>query len=225
MVKESLIKIENLGKSYQLSEENCVYALKSADLEIFSGDYIAIMGPSGSGKSTLMNLLAFLDYPTSGQYHFLGENIESFDRDYLAELRNATIGFVFQQYHLLPRVFAVDNVRIPLLYSGVSKKEQIKKAQAALEQVGLKDRMYHTPAELSGGQQQRVSIARALINDPKIIFADEPTGNLDSKTGAEIMQLLTKLNKAGRTLIMGTHEYEVASYADKIVKIKDGQIC
>lgn len=224
MSQPYLIEIENLSKCFWLSETNCLHALKSANLKIAEGEFIAIMGPSGSGKSTLMNLLAFLDYPTSGKYYFSGKNITSFEEDYQAELRNSVIGFVFQQYNLLPRTSALDNVRLPLIYSGISLKKQIIKAKEALAKVGLSDRLYHTPAELSGGQQQRVSIARALINDPKIIFADEPTGNLDSQSGYDIMELFITLNKEGRTIIMVTHSEEVAKFAHRIIRIKDGEI-
>lgn len=221
---KELIKLQNIGKEFWLSTSNCVTALKNINLQINEGDFIAIMGPSGSGKSTLMNILAFLDYPTSGKYFFAGKSINDFSDDYLAELRNSVIGFVFQQYNLLPKTSALDNVRLPLIYKGIKLAEQKKLAIKALEKVGLAERMYHTPAELSGGQQQRVSIARALINEPKIIFGDEPTGNLDSKTGHEIMELLTQLNKEGKTIIMVTHDEKIAKYADKIIKIKDGEI-
>ncbi len=221
--REKLIEVKKLKKTY-LSGELEVPALRGVTLTIDEGEFIAIMGVSGSGKSTFMNLLAFLDIPTSGTYHFGGENIENFNDDYLAELRNATIGFVFQQFYLLPRTTAVDNVRIPLMYAGVSRKEQFQRAEDALKKVGLKNRMSHTPNELSGGQQQRVSIARAIVNDPKVIFCDEPTGNLDSKTAKEIMGILIKMHKEGRTIIMVTHEKDIAAYAERKMYMKDGKL-
>jgi putative ABC transport system ATP-binding protein len=218
-----IIEVENLKKTYWNGAVE-VPAVRGVDLRVDKGDFLAIMGHSGSGKSTLMNLLAFLDVPTSGTYVFGGENIENFEEDYFADLRNATIGFVFQQFHLLPRTSALDNVRLPLQYAGVSKQEQIERAVEALRVVGLEDRMDHKPNELSGGQQQRVSIARALVNDPMLIFCDEPTGNLDSKTSHEIMEMLLQLHAEEKTIIMVTHEDDVAAYAEKIIRMKDGVI-
>lgn len=216
-----IIEVQNLKKTYWNGDVE-IPAVRSVDLTVEKGDFLAIMGHSGSGKSTLMNLLAFLDVPTSGTYKFGGESIENFDEDYLADLRNATIGFVFQQFHLLPRTSALDNVRLPLQYAGISKQEQIERAVEALKVVGLADRMDHKPNELSGGQQQRVSIARALVNNPMLIFCDEPTGNLDSVTSHEIMEMLTALHDEGKTIIMVTHEDDVAAYAQKIIRMKDG---
>lgn len=221
--RETLIQVTNLTKTYWNGEVP-IHALRGVDLTVRQGDFLAIMGPSGSGKSTLMSLLAFLDVPTSGQYKFSGTDITSFDENYLADLRNATIGFVFQQFHLLPRTDALENVRLPMLYAGVRKSEQITRAVAALKKVGLANRMDHTPSELSGGQQQRVSIARALVNHPTILFCDEPTGNLDTPTAHEIMRILKDLHEEGKTIIMVTHEDEIAAHAERTVHMKDGKI-
>lgn len=220
---KALVEIKQLTKTYW-SGSVAVPAVRGVDLTINEGEFVALMGPSGSGKSTLMNLLAFLDAPTSGQYTFAGRDITAFDEDYLAELRNAVIGFVFQQFHLLPRTTALDNVCLPLLYAGVRKSVARVKAADLLEKVGLADRMYHRPNELSGGQQQRVSIARALVNDPMLLFGDEPTGNLDSKTSVEIMNIFTALHAEGKTIIMVTHENDIAAYAERIITLKDGVI-
>lgn len=221
--RETLIQVKDLTKTYW-NGEVAIPALRGVDLTVKQGDFLAIMGPSGSGKSTLMSLLAFLDVPTSGSYEFSGHDITSFDENYLAELRNATIGFVFQQFHLLPRTDALENVRLPLLYAGVRKAEQVRRATAALKKVGLANRMDHTPSELSGGQQQRVSIARALVNNPTILFCDEPTGNLDTPTALEIMKIIRELHDEGKTIIMVTHEDEIAAYAERTVHLKDGKI-
>lgn len=218
-----LIEVAGLTKVYG-EDDLEVAAVRGVDVTIQQGEFVAIMGPSGSGKSTFMNLLAFLDAPTSGTYLFGGRNIVSFDEAYRAELRNATIGFVFQQFHLLPRTSAIDNVRLPLLYAGVSRAEQLERAIAALIRLGLEDRLYHKPNELSGGQQQRVSIARALVNNPVLLFCDEPTGNLDTRTSKEIMEIFTSLHREGRTIIMVTHEEDIAAYAQRIIRMKDGQI-
>lgn len=220
---QPLIQIQNLQKIYK-SGSVVVPAVRGVDLTINEGEFVAMMGPSGSGKSTLMNLLAFLDVPSSGSYKFAGQDITHFDSDYLAALRNATIGFVFQQFHLLARTTAIDNVRLPLLYAGVKRAEQLDRAAAALKKVGLEDRTHHKPNELSGGQQQRVSIARALVHEPKVLFCDEPTGNLDSKSSYEIMDILTKLHNEGKTIIMVTHEPDIAKYAERTIHMKDGKI-
>lgn len=218
-----LIEVTNLKKTYWNGHVS-VSAIRDVDLTVQHGEFVALMGPSGSGKSTLLNMLAFLDAPTSGTYQLDGQNISHFEEDYLATLRNATIGFIFQQFHLLPRTTAMENVRLPLMYAGVKKKEQIERAYDALVKVGLKDRLYHKPNELSGGQQQRVSIARALVNNPMLIFCDEPTGNLDSQTAKEIMNILKDLHSEGKTILMVTHDKTVAGYAERTVNMKDGVI-
>lgn len=218
-----IISVRNLKKTFY-NGDVAIRAVRGVDLDVREGEFVAIMGPSGSGKSTLMNMLAFLDDPTSGSYNFGGMDIEEFSEEYRADLRNATLGFVFQQFHLLPRTSALDNVRLPLMYAGMRKRAQIKAAEEALQIVGLEHRMDHTPNELSGGQQQRVSIARALVNNPQILFCDEPTGNLDSTTTFEIMDLIADLHEQGRTIIMVTHEDEVAEYAERVIHMRDGVI-
>lgn len=218
-----IIEITNLKKTYWNGHVS-VPAVKDVNLKVEPGDFLALMGPSGSGKSTLLNMLAFLDAPTSGSYKFAGENISNFEDDYLAELRNSVLGFVFQQFDLLPRTSALDNVRLPLMYAGVKKAQQRERAYEALNVVGLGERIYHKPNELSGGQQQRVSIARAIVNKPQVLFCDEPTGNLDSKTAKEIMDILTTLNTEGTTIIMVTHDESVAKAADKTLHMKDGKL-
>jgi putative ABC transport system ATP-binding protein len=218
-----IIEVTALTKTYWNGDVQ-IPAVQGVDLTIHQGEFVALMGASGSGKSTLMNLLAFLDVPTSGTYRFGGHDIVSFDDDYLAELRNATIGFVFQQFHLLSRTTALDNVRLPLQYAGVSVREQKRRAQSALETVGLGDRLDHKSNQLSGGQQQRVSIARAIVNDPMVLFCDEPTGNLDSKTSVEIMKIFEQLHAAGKTIIMVTHAADIADYAQRSLHMKDGKL-
>ena len=219
-----LIELKNIVKSYPLDGFN-LKILKGISLEINQGEFVAIMGPSGSGKSTLMNILGCLDKPTSGKYALDGVNVEKMTNDQLAEIRNKKIGFVFQGFNLLSRTSAIENVELPMIYAGVPDEERVERAQKALKSVGLKDRMNHMPNQLSGGQQQRVAIARAIVNDAPIIFADEPTGNLDTKMSVEIMDLFTKLNKEmGRTIILVTHEEDIALFADRIIKIVDGEI-
>lgn len=219
----SLIDIKKLTKTYRMGEE-IVNALKGVDLNINKNEYVALMGPSGSGKSTLMNLLGCLDSPTSGEYMLNGNLVSKMDDNELAEVRNKLIGFVFQTFNLLPRMSALENVALPLLYSGMGKDERLEKASAVLEVVGLGDRKLHKPNELSGGQRQRVAIARALVNDPAIILADEPTGNLDSKTSYEIMAMFEKIHNQGNTVIIVTHEPDIAEYAHRIVRLKDGML-
>ncbi len=220
---ENIIKIEHIAKIYTVGIEK-VYALRDVSLEINRNEYVSIMGPSGSGKSTLMNILGCLDTPTSGLYLFEGENVSDMNDNQLAEIRNRKIGFVFQTFNLLPRSTALHNVELPLIYAGVRKAERLERAKIALEKVGLGDRMEHKPNELSGGQRQRVAIARALVTNPSIILADEPTGNLDSKTGNEIMKLFKELHDNGNTIILVTHEQEIAENANRIIKIRDGLI-
>jgi putative ABC transport system ATP-binding protein len=223
MEKKPLISIENLRKTYIMGDSE-VKALQSASLNIYKNEYVALMGPSGSGKSTLMNLLGCLDSPTSGVYSLNGNNVANMVDEELALVRNKEIGFVFQTFNLLPRLSALENVALPLVYAGVPIKTRLNRAKDMLAAVGLKDRMDHKPNELSGGQRQRVAVARALVNNPSIILADEPTGNLDSKTSYEIMQLFEEIHKLGNTIILVTHEPDIAEHAHRIVKLKDGFI-
>src|ERR1700716_1358271 len=218
-----VIKTEELAKVYEMGAEQ-VHALRGVDVEIRKGEYVAIMGPSGSGKSTLMNLIGCLDSPSSGKYWLAGRLVSDLDDDELAYIRNKEIGFVFQTFNLLPRATALHNVELPLIYNGTPAEERIEKAKKALERVDLMDRMTHKPNELSGGQRQRVAIARALVNSPSIVLADEPTGNLDSKTGEEIMALFDDLHANGNTIIVVTHEPDIAEYAHRVVTIRDGVI-
>ena len=222
-MSKPLIKITNIKRDFELGNE-IVYVLKGIDLEINKGEYVALMGPSGSGKSTLMNLLGCLDTPTSGTYILNGKDVSQMHDDELAEIRNKEIGFVFQTFNLLPRTTALDNVALPMIYAGYSKSERRARASKVLTQVGLDDRMDHQPNQLSGGQRQRVAIARALVNKPSIILADEPTGNLDSKTSEEIMKLLEEIHKNGNTIIVVTHEEEIASYAKRVIRLRDGMV-
>jgi putative ABC transport system ATP-binding protein len=220
---EPVIRISDLRKVYQLGQTEVV-ALAGIQLDVMKNDYIAIMGPSGSGKSTMMNILGCLDTPSSGDYFLAGENVADMDDDELARIRNHEIGFIFQSFNLLPRTTILRNVELPLVYAGVSRGERIERAAAALERVGLRDRMRHQPNELSGGQRQRVAIARALVNDPSILLADEPTGNLDSRTGEEILHLFEELHQQGQTLLVVTHEDDVAQHARRCVRLRDGLI-
>ncbi len=220
---ETIIKLNQVSRYYQLGSER-VNALKLISLEIQRNDYVALMGPSGSGKSTLMNILGCLDTPSSGQYLLNGKDVSNMEDDELAEIRNKEIGFVFQTFNLLPRYSALENVALPLIYAGYGKDERMKRAEGVLAQVQLTDRMMHKPNELSGGQRQRVAIARALVNNPSIILADEPTGNLDSKTSLEIMALLEEIYKKGNTIILVTHEEDIAMHARRIIRLKDGMV-
>jgi putative ABC transport system ATP-binding protein len=218
-----VIKTEELTKVYEMGAEQ-VHALRGIDLEIRKGEYVAIMGPSGSGKSTLMNLIGCLDSPTGGRYWLAGRLVSDLDDDELAYIRNKEIGFVFQTFNLLPRATALHNVELPLIYNGTPAEERIEKAKKALERVDLAPRMHHKPNELSGGQRQRVAIARALVNSPSIVLGDEPTGNLDSKTGEEIMGLFSNLHQQGNTIILVTHEHDIAQHAHRVIFIRDGKI-
>lgn len=218
-----LINIKALKRDFQLGSET-IYVLKGIDLQINKGEYVALMGPSGSGKSTLMNLLGCLDTPTSGTYILNSKDVSQMHDDDLAEIRNKEIGFVFQTFNLLPRTTALDNVALPMIYAGYSKSERNQRATEVLTQVNLADRMDHQPNQLSGGQRQRVAIARALVNKPSIILADEPTGNLDSKTSVEIMNLFNEIHKNGNTVILVTHEEDIAQYAHRIIRLRDGII-
>ena len=220
---DPLIKITDIKRNFVLGNE-IVYVLKGINLEINKGEYVALMGPSGSGKSTLMNLLGCLDTPTSGHYVLNGKDVSQMKDDELAGIRNKEIGFVFQTFNLLPRTTALDNVALPMIYAGYSKSERTKRAEEVLNQVNLADRMDHQPNQLSGGQRQRVAIARALVNKPSIILADEPTGNLDSKTSVEIMKLFGDIHAQGNTVILVTHEEDIAAYAHRVIRLRDGLI-
>ena len=219
----SLIEIRDLHKTYKVGTE-LVLALRGIDMSIGSNEYLSVMGPSGSGKSTLMNLIGCLDTPTSGDYILAGENVAGLHDGRLADIRNRRIGFVFQTFNLLPRASALHNVELPLIYAGVRASERRQRAHEALKQVGLEDRMHHKPNELSGGQRQRVAIARALVTNPSIILADEPTGNLDTKTGAEIMETFDRIHGEGNTIVLVTHEEDIARHTKRIVRLRDGKI-
>lgn len=222
-MSDPIIQITGVKKIYDLGKTQ-VRALDGVDLRIYPNDYIAVMGPSGSGKSTLMNMLGCLDTPSQGQYYFGGEDVARMSDDDLADIRNRRIGFVFQSFNLLPRATILRNVELPLVYAGMAKKDRVERAKFALDQVGLGNRIEHRPNELSGGQRQRVAIARALVTDPSIILADEPTGNLDSKTGDEIMELFERLYEKGNTIILVTHEEDIAQHARRLVRLRDGLI-
>jgi putative ABC transport system ATP-binding protein len=222
-MQKDLITIKDIGRKYVIGTE-VIHALKSVSLTIKEGEFVALMGPSGSGKSTLMNILGCLDTPTKGDYILNGTNVSHMSDNQLAEVRNKEIGFVFQTFNLLPRSTSLDNVALPLIYAGASKKDRDARAQKALESVGLGNRVTHKPNELSGGQRQRVAVARALINNPSIILADEPTGNLDTKTSIEIMGLLEEIHSKGNTIILVTHEEDIAQHAHRIVRMRDGLV-
>ena len=219
----ALIQVKDVWKTYQVGEQQ-VHALRGLSVDIAKGEYTALMGPSGSGKSTLMNMLGCLDTPTSGRYELAGENVGSLNDNALADIRNRRIGFVFQTFNLMPRYTALENVALPLVYSGASKLEREARAKEVLDQVGLGDRMNHRPNELSGGQTQRVAVARALVNKPDLLLADEPTGNLDTKTSLEIMALFGEIHAAGNTVVLVTHEEDIAEYAHRVVRLRDGVV-
>ncbi|MFZ8866901.1 MAG: ABC transporter ATP-binding protein [Schleiferiaceae bacterium] len=223
MESSTVISLREITRDFQLGAQT-VHVLKGIDLDIKQGEYVALMGPSGSGKSTLMNLLGCLDTPTAGSYTLAGRDVSRMDDNDLAAVRNKEIGFVFQTFNLIPRQTAVQNVALPLVYAGKTKEERVTRAEEVLMQVGLADRMDHRPNQLSGGQRQRVAIARALVNTPSMILADEPTGNLDSTTSVEIMRLFDDIHKAGNTLVVVTHEEEIAQHAHRIIRLRDGQI-
>jgi putative ABC transport system ATP-binding protein len=219
-----MISTEDLWKTYDMGSEQQVHALRGVNLRIQRNEYVAIMGPSGSGKSTLMNLIGCLDSPSKGNYWLNGQLVSELDDDELARIRNKEIGFVFQTFNLLARATALHNVELPLIYAGIPAEERSKRAKGVLTAVGMEDRMHHKPSELSGGQRQRVAIARALVNKPSIILADEPTGNLDSQTGLEIMAVLDRLHAEGNTIVLVTHEHDIAEYAHRIIFIRDGVV-
>ena len=219
----TVIKIRNIRRDFPLGQE-VVKVLKGIDLDIEKGEFVALMGPSGSGKSTLMNLLGCLDTPTDGSYELNGQDVSQMNDDELAEIRNTEIGFVFQTFNLLPRTTALENVALPMIYAGASKSARVKRAEKVLTDVGLADRMDHRPNQLSGGQRQRVAVGRALVNKPSIILADEPTGNLDSKTSIEIMELFDAIHAAGNTVILVTHEEDIAEHAHRVIRLKDGMV-
>jgi putative ABC transport system ATP-binding protein len=220
---QGIIHLENIWKNYYLGKQT-IEVLKGISFDIFKNEYVALMGPSGSGKSTLMNILGCLDTPTSGMYVLNGKHVSRTSDNDLADVRNSEIGFVFQQFNLLPRLTAVENVALPLVYAGVPKKQRTERAMEVLKKVDLSDRSHHKPNEMSGGQNQRVAIARALVNDPSIILADEPTGNLDSKTSYEIMDIFSKIHASGNTVILVTHEEDISHYAHRIIRLRDGVI-
>lgn len=222
-MKEFVIDLKNIIRNFQLGPQT-VHVLKGIDLTIKKGEYVALMGPSGSGKSTLMNLLGCLDTPTSGSYMIANRDVSKMNDNQLADVRNKEIGFVFQTFNLIPRQTALQNVALPLVYAGEKKDKRISRAKKVLDEVGLSDRITHKPNQLSGGQRQRVAIARALVNSPSLILADEPTGNLDSSTSNEIMKLFEEIHKNGNTLIIVTHEEEIAQHANRIIRLKDGEI-
>ncbi|HLR22229.1 MAG TPA: ABC transporter ATP-binding protein [Pseudogracilibacillus sp.] len=218
-----MIEFNHVVKSYKVAEQDLI-VLKNINLQITKGEFVAIMGPSGSGKSTMMNIIGCLDKPTSGQYLLNGKDISDYEDHELAKVRNRSVGFVFQQFQLLPRLNALQNVELPMIYAGIGKKQRMQRAEDALQKVDLADRLTHLPNEMSGGQKQRVAIARAIVNEPDIILADEPTGALDSKTGEQIMEMFTMLNKEGTSVILVTHEAEVASYAERTIFVRDGEL-